>query len=59
MTTGDTHPFGAGADIAAAVADPAEPDSTRPEFDSGDGPHVNGTGAQAGAGAVDLPLLRL
>lgn len=34
MTTGDTHPFDAGA-------------------------HVNGAGAQAGAGAVGLPLLRL
>ncbi len=55
---GDTHPFDAVVD-AAAVADPAEPERIRPEFDSGDGLHVNDAGAQAIADAVDLSLLRL
>ncbi|KOX00030.1 hypothetical protein ADL04_14180 [Streptomyces sp. NRRL B-3648] len=35
------------------------PGRIRPEFDSGDGLHVNDAGAQAIADAVDLSLLRL
>ncbi|CAL9315908.1 GDSL-type esterase/lipase family protein [Streptomyces sp. SudanB182_2057] len=56
---GDTHPFDAVVDVAAAVADPAEPERIRPEFDSGDGLHVNDAGAKAIADAVDLSLLDL
>ncbi|MEV5143145.1 hypothetical protein [Streptomyces sp. NPDC052727] len=46
-------------DVAAAVADPAEPARIRTDFDSGDGLHVNDAGAKAIADAVDLSLLRL
>ncbi|MFF4711789.1 GDSL-type esterase/lipase family protein [Streptomyces eurythermus] len=56
---GGTHPFDAVVDVAAAVADPAEPERIRPEFDSGDGLHVNDAGAKAIADAVDLSLLDL
>ncbi|MET9446424.1 GDSL-type esterase/lipase family protein [Streptomyces cinerochromogenes] len=56
---GDAHPFDAVVDVAAAVADPADPERIRAEFDSGDGLHVNDAGATAIADAVDLSLLRL
>ncbi|MEU0336818.1 GDSL-type esterase/lipase family protein [Streptomyces sp. NPDC006193] len=56
---GDTHPFDAVVDVAAAVADPAEPERIRAAFDSGDGLHVNDAGARAIADAVDLSSLPL
>ncbi|MFJ4949269.1 GDSL-type esterase/lipase family protein [Streptomyces sp. NPDC088760] len=56
---GGTHPFHAVVDVAAAVADPTEPERIRAEFDSGDGLHVNDAGAKAITDAVDLSLLRL
>ncbi|MGW0820495.1 GDSL-type esterase/lipase family protein [Streptomyces sp. NPDC002845] len=56
---GDTHPFDAIIDAAAAVADPDQPDRIREEFNSGDGLHVNDAGAKAIADAVDLNLLKL
>ncbi|MFJ4520379.1 hypothetical protein ACIP4Y_05400 [Streptomyces sp. NPDC088810] len=46
-------------DVAAAVADPTEPERIRAEFDSGDGLHVNDAGAKAITDAVDPSLLRL
>ncbi|OIJ91535.1 GDSL family lipase [Streptomyces sp. MUSC 14] len=56
---GEEHPFDGILDVAAAVADPAEPDRIREEFDSGDGLHVNDVGAKAIAEAAELSLLRL
>ncbi|WP_030596538.1 GDSL-type esterase/lipase family protein [Streptomyces fulvoviolaceus] len=56
---GDDHPFDAVVDIAAAVADPDQPDRIREEFNSGDGLHVNDAGAKAIADAVDVSLLTL
>ncbi|MEU8688918.1 GDSL-type esterase/lipase family protein [Streptomyces sp. NPDC048665] len=56
---GQEHPFDGIVDVAAAVADPAEPDRIREEFDSGDGLHVNDAGAKAIAEAAELSLLRL
>lgn len=56
---GDDHPFDGIVDVAAAVADPAEPDRIRAEFNAGDGLHVNDAGAKAIAGAVDITLLDL
>ncbi|MCH5673262.1 GDSL-type esterase/lipase family protein [Streptomyces gilvus] len=56
---GDSHPFDAVVDIAAAVADPDQPDRIRTEFNSGDGLHVNDAGAKAIADAVDVTLLDL
>ncbi|KOU74690.1 GDSL family lipase [Streptomyces sp. MMG1533] len=56
---GDTHPFDAIIDIATAVADPAQPDRIRDDFNSGDGLHVNDAGAKAIADAVDTTLLDL
>ena len=56
---GDDHPFDAITDIAAAVADPAQPDRIREEFNAGDGLHVNDAGAKAIADAVDVTLLDL
>ncbi|WP_181700546.1 GDSL-type esterase/lipase family protein [Nocardia sp. GTS18] len=44
-------------DVDRAVADPARPDFIRPEFDSGDGMHLNDTGAAAMAHTVDLAAL--
>ena len=41
------------------VADPTAPDRIRPEFNAGDGLHVNDAGAKAIADAVDLSLLNL
>ncbi|WP_067841564.1 GDSL-type esterase/lipase family protein [Nocardia lijiangensis] len=41
-------------DVDRAVADPLRPDYIRPEFDSGDGMHLNDAGARAMAEAVDL-----
>lgn len=45
-------------DVDRAVADPARPDYLRPEFDSGDGMHLNDAGTQAMADSVDLTTLR-
>ncbi|WP_371581001.1 GDSL-type esterase/lipase family protein [Streptomyces sp. NBC_01314] len=56
---GDTHPFDAVIDIAAAVADPDHPTRIRDDLNSGDGLHVNDAGAKAIADAVDLSLLNL
>lgn len=56
---GDTHPFDAVIDIAAAVADPDHPTRIRDDHNSGDGLHVNDAGAKAIADAVDLSLLNL
>ncbi|MCA2205862.1 GDSL-type esterase/lipase family protein [Nocardia rosealba] len=44
-------------DVDRAVADPARPDFIRPEFDSGDGMHLNDAGAAAMAHTVDLAAL--
>ncbi|GAA1307551.1 GDSL-type esterase/lipase family protein [Pseudonocardia xinjiangensis] len=44
-------------DFAASVADPAEPTSLAPEFDSGDGLHLSAAGYRAMAAAVDPELL--
>ncbi|MGV9668525.1 GDSL-type esterase/lipase family protein [Nocardia niigatensis] len=52
-----TTVFDAVFDVAAAVENPADPDSIRPEFDSGDGMHLNDDGARAMAAAVDLTAL--
>jgi lysophospholipase L1-like esterase len=49
--------YDAVADLAAAVADPADPDLIRLEFDGGDGLHPNDAGMRAMAGAVDLRTL--
>ncbi|GAA4064983.1 SGNH/GDSL hydrolase family protein [Actinomadura miaoliensis] len=50
--------FDAVADVARAVENPDDPDFIRPEFDSGDGMHLNDAGARAMAEAflavVDL-----
>ncbi|MCP2257682.1 Lysophospholipase L1 [Streptoalloteichus tenebrarius] len=51
--------FDAVFDVARAVEDPARPDYLRPEFDSGDGMHLNDAGARAMAECVDLDVLRL
>jgi lysophospholipase L1-like esterase len=56
---GDTHPFDAVIDVAAAVADPADPDRIHPDHNAGDGLHVNDAGAKAIADAVDVTLLNL
>ncbi|MEI5523431.1 GDSL-type esterase/lipase family protein [Streptomyces brasiliscabiei] len=56
---GDTHPFDAVVDIAAAVADPDHPTRIHAPYNSGDGLHVNDAGAKALADAVDLSLLDL
>ncbi|MFC9928104.1 GDSL-type esterase/lipase family protein [Streptomyces sp. NPDC127190] len=55
----DRNPFDAVVDVAAAVADPEQPERIRPEFDSGDGLHVNDAGAKAIADAVDVRLFDL
>jgi lysophospholipase L1-like esterase len=44
-------------DMERALADPADPDRLRPEFDSGDGLHPNDAGMRAMAAAVDLRTL--
>ncbi|MEV6277769.1 GDSL-type esterase/lipase family protein [Nocardia sp. NPDC051832] len=41
-------------DVAAAVADPERPDFIRPEFDSGDGMHLNDAGAHAMAATMPV-----
>lgn len=46
-------------DVARAVQDPGNPDFVRPDFDSGDGMHLNDAGARAMAEAVDLATLAL
>ncbi|MGW7083051.1 GDSL-type esterase/lipase family protein [Streptomyces sp. NPDC054871] len=55
---GTESPYDAYADLAAAVADPADPDRIHDDYDSGDGLHVNDAGAQALAEAVDLTTLK-
>ena len=44
-------------DLAAAVADPADPGRLRPDLDSGDGLHPSPAGYRALAAAVDPRLL--
>ncbi|MFE1591100.1 GDSL-type esterase/lipase family protein [Nocardia sp. NPDC058705] len=44
-------------DVDRAVNDPHRPDCIRPEFDSGDGMHLNDAGAAAMAATVDLTAL--
>ncbi|MGW6121433.1 GDSL-type esterase/lipase family protein [Nocardia sp. NPDC055165] len=44
-------------DVDRAVADPHRRDYIRPEFDSGDGMHLNDAGAAAMAATVDLTAL--
>ncbi|MFI9634636.1 GDSL-type esterase/lipase family protein [Nocardia sp. NPDC051929] len=44
-------------DVARAVEDPERPDFIRPEFDSGDGMHLNDAGARAMAESVDVTVL--
>ncbi|MFB4317410.1 GDSL-type esterase/lipase family protein [Actinomadura sp. 21ATH] len=46
--------FDAVFDVARAVEDPERPDFIRPEFDGGDGMHLNDAGARAMAESVDL-----
>ncbi|TDE23817.1 SGNH/GDSL hydrolase family protein [Nonomuraea mesophila] len=46
-------------DVAHAVQDPENPDYIRPDFDSGDGMHLNDAGARAMADSVDLATLAL
>jgi lysophospholipase L1-like esterase len=48
--------FDALIDFDAATRDPANPNHTRPEFDSGDHLHPNNTGYKAMADAIDLAL---
>ncbi|WP_367040828.1 GDSL-type esterase/lipase family protein [Streptomyces sp. Je 1-332] len=55
---GADSPYDAYADLAAAVADPADPDRIHDDYDSGDGLHVNDAGARALADAVDLAALK-
>jgi lysophospholipase L1-like esterase len=43
-------------DFAAAVADPSDPQSLAPQFDSGDHLHPNDNGYQAMANAINLTL---
>ncbi|WEB38211.1 hypothetical protein MOV08_02075 [Streptomyces yunnanensis] len=57
IRTSDT--FDSVFDVADAVADPARPDHIPPEFDSGDGIHLNDAGAHAMAAPLDLNALRL
>ena len=45
-------------DFATAVADPSDPESLAPWFDSGDHLHPNDDGYAAMANAVDLDQLR-
>jgi lysophospholipase L1-like esterase len=49
-----TDTFDAVFDVARAVENPDAPDFIRPDFDAGDGMHLNDAGAAALAGAVDL-----
>ncbi|MEV5652950.1 GDSL-type esterase/lipase family protein [Nocardia sp. NPDC052254] len=51
-----TTVFDAVFDVATAVADPERPDHIRPDLDSGDGLHLNDTGAQIMARTMRLPL---
>ncbi|WP_167478065.1 GDSL-type esterase/lipase family protein [Nocardia arthritidis] len=44
-------------DVAAAVEDPERPDYIRPEFDCGDGMHLNDAGAAAMAETIDIAAL--
>ncbi|MFF2555638.1 GDSL-type esterase/lipase family protein [Nocardia sp. NPDC058058] len=53
----NTDVFDAVFDIAAAVQDAETGDFIRPEFDSGDGLHLNDDGHRAMAGAVDIAAL--
>ncbi|MFD3747754.1 GDSL-type esterase/lipase family protein [Nocardia sp. NPDC058633] len=52
-----TDVFDSTFDVDRAVADPHRPDYIRPEFDSGDGMHLNDAGAAAMAATVDLTAL--
>jgi lysophospholipase L1-like esterase len=49
--------FDAVADFDRALADPADPDRMRPEYNSGDSLHPNDAGMRAMAAAVDLRTL--
>ncbi|MEV0385051.1 GDSL-type esterase/lipase family protein [Nonomuraea sp. NPDC050643] len=51
--------FDAAFDVARAVENPGAPDHIHPALDGGDGMHLNDTGAQAMANAVDLGTLVL
>ncbi|MEV6871538.1 SGNH/GDSL hydrolase family protein [Amycolatopsis sp. NPDC051128] len=44
-------------DLARALADPADPDKLRAEYDSGDGLHPNDAGMRAMANTIDLNRL--
>lgn len=44
-------------DVARAVEDPARPDFIRPDYDSGDGMHLNDAGARAMAETIDTTAL--
>lgn len=53
-----TRPHGVGVvDFHEALRDPANPDRLHPDYDSGDGLHLNLDGYRAMAEAVDLSLL--
>jgi lysophospholipase L1-like esterase len=44
-------------DLDRALADPADPDRLRAEYDSGDGLHPNDAGMRAMANTIDLNRL--
>ncbi|WP_067476361.1 GDSL-type esterase/lipase family protein [Nocardia amamiensis] len=54
---GGTDVFDSVFDVARAVEDPERPDFIRPEFDSGDGMHLNDVGARAMAETIDVAVL--
>ncbi|MEU0540130.1 GDSL-type esterase/lipase family protein [Nocardia sp. NPDC005978] len=51
----DSPLFDAVFDVAAAVEDPARPGFIRPDYDSGDGMHLNDAGARAMAETATIP----
>ncbi|MGC4992490.1 GDSL-type esterase/lipase family protein [Nocardia salmonicida] len=52
-----TDAFDSVFDVDRAVSDPERPDYIRPEFDSGDGMHLNDEGAAAMAATIDVTAL--
>ncbi|MGV9415183.1 GDSL-type esterase/lipase family protein [Nocardia sp. NPDC003693] len=53
-----TPVFDAVFDVAAAVEDPARPDHIHPDYDSGDGMHLNDAGARVMAETANLSALQ-
>ncbi len=50
--------FDAVVDLDAAVRDPGHPSRLRPDFDSGDHIHINDSGNQAMADAIDIAIFK-